>query len=177
MSRHVVGLIGHKGSGKDAFASRLVERGYTRLAFADPLKALLYDINPRYAYIVDQVGREEAKAYPEVREALQRLGVACRDHLGDGVWVEPLARQLQRTPGNIAIPGVRFPNEVDFVRSQGGILIRIVRPDLKPDATSNHISETALDDVKADYRVVNDGTLEDLLATADDCADRYDMAL
>ena len=47
MATAILGLVGRKQSGKDTFAQRLVEEhGYTRLAFADPLKAVALAANP-----------------------------------------------------------------------------------------------------------------------------------
>jgi len=40
----IVGLTGRAGSGKDTVAGRLAERGYTRRAFADPLKQFCCDV-------------------------------------------------------------------------------------------------------------------------------------
>jgi len=42
----VIGLCGFAQSGKDTAASFLVERGFTRLAFADILRQSLYNLNP-----------------------------------------------------------------------------------------------------------------------------------
>jgi hypothetical protein len=76
---------------------------------------------------------------------------------------------------NWIITDMRFPNEMQTIKANGGITIRVVRPCLKCGGTNyhklscyeqnekQHPSETALDDAKFDYEIINDGTLEDLI--------------
>lgn len=53
----IIGLSGYARSGKDTAAEVLVEQfGFTRVAFADKLREVLYELNP----IVDFLGREVA---------------------------------------------------------------------------------------------------------------------
>jgi len=60
------------------------------------------------------------------------------------------------------VPDMRFPNEAEVVKQNGGCLIRINRPSLK--STDNHPSETALDNFHDwDYIIENDGTVSDLI--------------
>ncbi len=47
MASHLIGISGRKRSGKDTLASRLIsEHGFTRVAFADPLKATMPALGP-----------------------------------------------------------------------------------------------------------------------------------
>ena len=55
---------------------------------------------------------------------------------------------------------MRFPNEMEAVKERDGITIKVVRPGT---ATGNHPSETALDNAKFDYEIINDGTIEELV--------------
>ena len=96
----IVGL-GHQAQvGKDTAGLILTERhGYRRLAFADILKAVAYDSNPTIhtwdlQTLVDTAGWEGAKRHREVREFLQNLGVAARDHIGEDVWVNAVVQQI-----------------------------------------------------------------------------------
>jgi hypothetical protein len=71
---------------------------------------------------------------------------------------------------------MRFPNELEAIKSRGGITIRINRPYRPFDEsrqtvddvqmTPEHPSETALDDAKFDYVINNEGTIEDLIDKA-----------
>lgn len=63
---------------------------------------------------------------------------------------------------NWIITDCRFPNEVKAIEDRKGVVIRIDRPKaiLKEDL---HESETALDNYKFKYRIINDSTIEDLI--------------
>ena len=73
---------------------------------------------------------------------------------------------------NWVITDMRFPNELEAVEKRHGITIRVVRPHGYTDPNtgvykemplSYHPSETSLDDVKFDYEIINDGTMEELV--------------
>jgi len=199
MTASLVGLVGKKRSGKDTFASALVDNGWARVAFADPLKATMLDLDPevpvkhlshgsailagywRLSALVKLVGWEAAKEVPEVRRLLQAHGVAIRQHVDPDVWVDAAFQAVDRfrqgdeikswdgtllldTSRSVVITDVRFPNEAERIKEEGGKLVRIVRPGL--DTSDEHISETALDDFPVDITVANDSTVNDLRAKA-----------
>lgn len=166
----IVGLMGYAQSGKDTTAQVLTDEfGFTRIAFADALRDMLYALNPildrpdyyRLQDLVDHLGWEAAKGWtPEVRELLQRLGTeAGRNVLGQSVWVDAAMRKV-KPGGRYVFTDVRFPNEVSAVRDAGGLMWRVVREGTKP--VNAHASETAADDVFADVTFLNNGTVEDL---------------
>jgi hypothetical protein len=62
----------------------------------------------------------------------------------------------------LVIPDVRFKNEVDYIRSKNGVLIKVKR-DLIPGVSPyQHQSEKGLDDELFDYVVENNGTVDEL---------------
>ena len=140
------------------------------------------------------------------RLLLQLLGTDCgRDIIHPNIWVNALMSEYKPlygyqttnskiTIGDISIPipgldidkrvfpnwiitDMRFPNELEAVKSRGGITIRVNRPceecgmieghklipHKKQDST--HPSETALDNAEFDYIINNDSTIEDLIHT------------
>jgi len=108
-----------------------------------------------------------------VRELLQILGTdAMRNTLHPDTWVNALmcyyipysvkGSDYEECESNWIITDLRFPNEMQAVKANGGITIRVVRPSDKEIPLDLHPSETALDDAKFDYEIVNDGTIEDL---------------
>lgn len=164
----IIGLTGYAQSGKDTVASILVENyGYQRVAFADPIRALLYEANPmlkegyRVQGLVDVYGWDKVKVdYPEARDLLQRLGVGARKTFGDMFWVQQALRQVH-FEGKYVITDVRFPNEAKAIRQyDSSQLWRIKRTGF--DAVNAHESESAMDGEKVDQIFVNSGTLEDL---------------
>lgn len=160
----LIGLSGYAQSGKDTAAAELVRRaGFERRAFADALKAVAYETDPEFCEDynggiwrlqnhVGKLGWDEVKQRPCVRKYLQDLGVAARKHLGEDVWVKAVERTMSLY-GRYVITDVRFPNEYAWIRSKGGVIIRITRPGVGP--VNEHVSEQLAD---ADAYVTNDGT-------------------
>lgn len=79
-----------------------------------------------------------------------------------------------RTPwaGGVAIPDVRFRNELNAIREGGGKVIRVMRPGagLK-GAAGAHVSETeqtSIQDDEFDHVILNHGSLDDLAALVRD---------
>ncbi len=185
MPSMVLGLTGRKQSGKDTFASRLVRtHGFTRVAFADPLKRAALHLNPiivdgqsvgmrtqRLRQIVDRLGWERAKEeIPEVREILQRLGVAMRE-IDEDFWVRAAWKDVERATGPVVVTDCRFPNEALKIITSGSHLVRVVRPGLESDDT--HESETALDNFPVSHTVVNSEGIVELDRQADGLAQLY----
>lgn len=203
MAHPVIGLLGKKRSGKDTLAGFLTERhGFTRYAFADPLKeaALVadpliqihpdesgilrdtplqarladYHIVERLSDVVDALGWEDAKTIREVRRTLQQFGMGVRS-LDLDFWVRATMTRVGEIDGPVVVTDVRFPNEADAIEQAGGLLIRVVRPGTGHDFGSDHVSETALDDRRTHARILNDGSLDDLGFWADQIARALDL--
>ncbi len=195
MANIIIGVTGKKRHGKDTFAARLIDQhGFTRIAFADPLKRTMEDLDPwvrieadeygilygpgvvsppapddyvRLSAVLKAIGWEKAKEIREVRRLLQAHGVAIREHLDEDAWVDAAMATADLVDGPVVITDVRFPNEADTVTYSGrGFLVRVTRPGV--ENLDTHSSETALDDVPAYFEVVNSGTVADLHAEADD---------
>ena len=94
---------------------------------------------------------------------LQKTGVWYRSNIRKSFWVDMLDLQLkEEQPGIAIITDVRFFNELEFIRSNNGKLIKVVRknPDGSPvvasDRDPNHSSESELDShLEWDYIVTN----------------------
>jgi hypothetical protein len=122
------------------------------------------------------------------REFLQKLGTeAMRDGLHINVWVNALFADYRpgytispldvdnQSPDKWIITDMRFPNELETVVERKGITIRVVRPcsecggigyhkmSCSKQYPKQHASETALDDAKFDYEIINDGSIKDLI--------------
>lgn len=166
----IIGLTGYAQSGKDEVAKILVEQyGYTRIAFADPIRELLYKTNPmlkegyRVQGLVDAYGWDKVKVdYPEARDLLQRLGVAARELFGNDFWIKQSLNGLKLFgEENYVFTDVRFPNEAVAIRGYDNAQVwRIRRNGVLP--VNQHSSETAMDGEKVDQIFMNSGSLEDL---------------
>ncbi|MFS0887025.1 hypothetical protein [Aeromicrobium sp. 179-A 4D2 NHS] len=180
----IIGLHGYQRSGKDTSGDYLHERfGFEKVSFAAPLKAGLYALNPWVAgapdengnrrfrllqNLVDELGWEGIKASAEwkddSRRLQQRFGTeTARETFWEDFWLDLADRHMSESPvTKFAICDARFQNEVDFIRSKGGIMVNVVRPGFGPQ--ENHKSEQALE---CDITVTNDGSLDDLYAKID----------
>jgi len=121
------------------------------------------------------------------RKLLQLLGTDCgRNIIHNNIWVNALfANYKGFVPGKILsnsgradyiyrqeasnwiITDVRFPNELEAIKSRDGVTIRVNKFDGltmgqigKP---KEHESETALDDAKFDYVIDNNGSIDELI--------------
>lgn len=149
----IIGLSGYSKSGKDEVAKILVRQGYTRIGIADGVKDFLYDLNPTVTHpesglrwslrlLVDSKGWELVKDYPEVRGLLQRTATATREWLGEDVWINVLEGKFNAID-NVVVPDVRYPNELEWIKNQDGLVWKVTRPNLGP--RNDHESETALE--------------------------------
>jgi hypothetical protein len=163
----IIGLSGYAQSGKDSTAELLcLNYGYTRLAFADPMRQALMIINPkldsitRVSDLVEDYGWDVAKKNPEVRRLLQVLGTDFgRKMLGDDVWIN-IALSGIKSEDKIVISDVRYPNEAQAIKNLGGTVWRINRHN--HSAVNGHTSEHAMDNYMFNHVIYNDGTLDDL---------------
>jgi len=172
----VLGLHGYGGVGKDTLADALVDNyGFVKIAFADPVREILYRMNPVVVIednqpvslqeVVDRIGWTEAKhLYPSVREMLVGLGMGARQSIGPRVWID----EAMRRAGNherIVFSDVRMLDEAVFLRDvYRAILVHVVRPGVGP-AHNQELS--SLPPAMLDYVIENDGDIVDLKAKAD----------
>lgn len=81
------------------------------------------------------------------REVMQFVGTDIFRKMKKNVWADATIKKIQNdNPGLAIIADCRFPNEVDAVKTAGGIVIKLTRNKFN----SNHDSETALDEDRYD---------------------------
>ena len=197
----IVGLLGLINSGKGTVASALVN-GYNfrQDSFATSLKdacAVMFDW-PRHLLEGDT---KESREWREIvdpwwsgqlnmpnfspRLALQVIGTdSLRNNFHQDLWFLTLRNRIRKNPNqNVVISDVRFPNEIKFIKEQGGILIKINRGPMpvwyetailanKGNSIAQaamakiysdaHMSEWAWVGSKTDYELNNDSTIESL---------------
>lgn len=187
----IVGLSGYARSGKDEAAKVLGEFGFIRVAFADKLREMLYQLDPIVALIeyknedesvpvpwtlsqpyetvqsvIDKYGWDGYKETvygTEIRRLLQRLGTeAGRQTLWDSIWIDAAFAGLPED-AKVVVTDCRFPNEGEEVTKRGGQIWRISRAGVGP--ANQHPSETSMDNWPWDLEIKNDGTLEEFQQT------------
>lgn len=167
----LVGLVGYAQAGKDTFAKFM---GFKKLAFAEKLRDVAFDSNPWYREQILKHGYEYAKtSIPGVREYLQDLGMAVREHFGEDTWVNA-AFQAHDPSVPTVITDTRFPNEIAAIKARGGIIVRIDRQGHAPANT--HISEHAWQATHPDeYFSFSNGALRHMELVAQSLARRLDF--
>lgn len=170
----IIGLTGRAGSGKDTVREQLVQcHGYTGMALADPiramLRALLVASGTGPEWMTDRALKEQP--IPAIgasyRHLAQTLGTEWGRFIAPELWLriaDGYMRDIQRETFchmKFVISDVRFPNEAEWVRSQGGEVWHINRPGVEP--VRAHTSES-IEQIAVDRTVNNTGTLEDLAA-------------
>jgi hypothetical protein len=178
----IIGITGLAGSGKTEVAKYLHQYGFRRTRFADPLKKMLRALGLSARHVDGDLKEKPCAllggATP--RWAMQTLGTEWGRRLiwGD-IWIkawERSAKKILKKGGSVVADDVRFPNEVETIRSLGGIIINIERPGHNVIAApvrkwwqfwraKPHESEAHR--FAADFNLVNDGTMVDLFLKVD----------
>lgn len=162
----LIGVYGWSRSGKDTIANYLVEHhGFTRFAFADPLRSVLLEIfevaTPLTADHIKSVGWDAMKAdAPWIVDAMIALGAGMRNHVDPDVWVRALNYQEGQ---NIVVSDMRHLNELHRVLDFGGELWKVTREGTSPRAMDSLLSDWR----EWDAQLQNNGSLDDLYKLID----------
>lgn len=169
----IIGINGMAGVGKDTVADYLCsEFGFVKYGFADPLKAMLKAIG------VDPKTRGEKEGVNPVfgvtnRSMMETLGTEwMRDCVAQDGWLRLASRRLAELKAlnsfdavpqvrGMVICDVRYENEADWIRENGGQVWQVLRPSVTQ--TSAHKSNAILRVPHVDKVLVNMGTIEELL--------------
>lgn len=168
----IIGFAGKKQSGKTTAAAWLEsELCWQRRSFANPLRRMLQvflmDCGLSMEDVAAAMRNKEAVIAPlgvSFRHLAQTLGTewgrVCVDY---DVWVKCQKNNLAAIfpELNVVFDDVRFENEADLIRSYGGKIVHIDRPDLDQDDL--HASETGIVRKPGDIVLINDGDLNGLL--------------
>lgn len=174
----VVGLTGHKRSGKNSVANILVKDfGFKELSFAAALKDILTETNPILG--VDRNGRivrlshliivgwdeDRIKASTfgkEYRRLLEKLGTEGVRKYDDDFWINTVTSEIQAelgTDARFVITDCRFPNEPAALRTFQDLddhveIWQVDRPGTEPTGEL-HSSEKHVGNMGEDLMVLN----------------------
>lgn len=204
----LIGVVGFLGSGKGTVSDILVNKyGFQKFAFADVLKDTVSVMFgwPRHLLEGDT---DESRKFRETvdtfwddrldlgvpitpRYILQLMGTeAGRDVFGEDIWIHALERRIAGVE-KVVISDVRFPNEIDFIRKNHGMVTRVVRgpdPEWFDTALNHnrgidykmhskypevHVSEWAWIGTMFDYVLSNNGSKTELEACVKHMLDIY----
>jgi len=162
----IIGLLGHQGVGKNYISEKILptilsKKNYVVLAFADHFK-------------IDCISKHNAdynKVFGEKDFETRRLLQLCgteegRNKYGFDIWVKTMLNWVKvlssRGVERFIISDVRFENEIEWIKSLGGIIIKIEAPERykqrlinetngdeeKMKEIMNHYSEINIDIIK-----------------------------
>lgn len=171
----MVGLAGRARSGKDTVAEHLRARhGLQCLALADPIKNAVAAMLGVSRAVLDEYPKEmeiaDLKASP--RKLFQTLGTEWGRHMIDrDMWLTLADRQWRQACRNrdfigLVISDVRMANEAAWVRSHGGVVVHLERA--TRERVRPHVSELPLPVLNGDFRLSNDGSIDELFRRVDD---------
>ena len=165
----LIGFTGAAGAGKDTAASGLIDAGWKKVSFADPIKEAL---NVMMGWDMSDWDNREWKENENhlvgrsPRYMAQTLGTEWgRDTIHPDIWITLGLERAQGQP--TVIPDVRFDNEAKAIHAAGGKLIEIVRPDNPFAISGGHASEGGVDRQYITHTIVNDGDVEKVISAVD----------
>lgn len=115
-----------------------------------------YDLDVKHNPFIDRYG------VVKIRTLIQTYGEHMKKIFSDGVWVMNSIRKasyIESIYKVCIIPDVRFQLEADAIMANGGVVIKINRPN--NEITSDHCSENN-EIIGCQYVIENDGTLQNL---------------
>ena len=171
---HLIGLTGYAGTGKDSVREILeTDHEFCGLAFAEPIRAMLVELFSSNGIGSEWIYERELKeqVIPELgvsyRHMAQTLGTEWGRNLQPDFWLRIAQSYLldleEQGHTHFVISDVRFCNEAEWVRKNGGVIWRIDRPGVAP--VRPHASEAEIEHIEADWTLRNDGGLDDLRPT------------
>lgn len=160
----LVGFVGSAGCGKDTLGDMLVEEGWNKIAFADSLKEMCIEfLGLSHDDVYTQEGKMKHNDFWGMtnREILQKVGTdAFRNGFHKDTWVKIMELKLKKALSEnkkIVVTDIRFDNEAALIEKLGGVVFKIVRPNLVSNLSSSeqqHVSEQGISDCYI-ARVIN----------------------
>jgi len=152
----IIGFAGFMKSGKTTAAKYV---GVRMFSFATPIKE-----------IAKEEFKWDGKKDEKGRRLLQVLGTEAGREYSPDIWINRTKEdildyfrtcKITGTRKLVVIDDVRYPNEAQFIKDMGGLMIRMDRPGCK---AGKHLSEIGLTRTLIDMTIVNEGTKRDLKA-------------
>jgi hypothetical protein len=181
----IIGLTGKKSSGKDTIANYLVSKhGFIKLSFGEAVKDIVHIITGWDRDLIEG-STEESRIFRETikhkmynktcRELMQIVGTDLfRNHFDENIWINIVINKINKI-NSYVISDVRFDNEANAIKNEGGILIKINRTRTSSSSSFNsdlHISESGIS-IPIDFEILNDGISNNYMKEIDNFINSY----
>ena len=160
----LIGFAGKARSGKDTAGKYLVDNyQFVRYSFAQPLKD---GAKAMFNLTDEQIENKEKVIEPwgrSPRELYQLLGTDVARSIDVRVWIKNAEMFIKKRAGlSVVITDVRFSNEAEWIRKQGGVVIYLESKTRGINDGTGHASENGLTGDDVDLVIENDGTINAL---------------
>jgi hypothetical protein len=140
----IIAFTGRAGSGKSTAAQELIDRhGYIKQPFAGPLKDMCKAMGISNAEMTDVKVKNmpiPSFGHKSPRHIMQTLGTEWgRNMIDPDIWINVWRRKLPFDYKHIVVDDCRFDNEVQIVKTLGGVVIKVCR--IASDTAVTHASE------------------------------------
>ncbi|MFX0185168.1 MAG: AAA family ATPase [Candidatus Hodarchaeota archaeon] len=167
--RLLIGITGFMGSGKTTAAQYLADKyNFERMQISGKMREIAQELELK-----------------PTRKFLQSIGKFMRE-IDDDVWIRYLVKQIEKNKSqSIVIDDIRRKNEINYLKPLGFKFIRILSPSLKRkeriesrdsqkiskedwEKWSDHLTENQVTELKVDYILENNGTIQSLMKKMDE---------
>lgn len=163
----IYGICGEIGSGKSTIADimKQLNPDIEIISFAEPIRHIL--VNLFDVTYQDTITSKETKMvnvgtnYYTIRAMMRKIGAILRS-IDPDIFIKLANNSIEvanRAAHDVVIPDVRYSNEYDYIRSLKGKIILVQR---NVPIQSQDISERDWRVFQYDYKIENNGTIEEL---------------
>jgi hypothetical protein len=161
----LIGFTAIAGAGKDTAALGIKNADIR--AFAGPLKdsvKILFCLTDEQLYDNKHKEIVDERWNKSPRQLLQETGSLMRS-IDKDIFVKNMQYKINENKKNknrLVVTDIRYDNEAELIKSNGGIIIKIMRPGAVTTIHNKHETEKGISEHLVDHIVINDGTIEDL---------------
>jgi dephospho-CoA kinase len=156
----IIGILGRSRSGKDTIANIIKDKyqEYEICRFAQPIKNALKEI---YGFTFDQLENDFKESIDQrygitPREAMQEMTSFYLTKHGPSFFSDKVFSLVSdNLSTNVIIPDVRYSHDIVQIRKRGGIIIKVIRPEV----SIKHTVENHIGDLESDYTIINDADI------------------
>jgi len=170
----VIGLLARARCGKDTVGDYIISQyspeAVVKHRLAQPIKDAVCAL---YGFTPCQIESDKKEQVDTVigispRQAMIGITTHVMEEMGRDFFSRRLFGDLDAGligGGNqtIIVPDVRYEHDIYEIRRRGGIVIKIVRPNVLP----RHAWEDGIDNLDGDFLIINSGKLAELYAQVD----------